>query len=316
VRTRFTRTLALVVALGVLVPAQALATEPFAKVGTYALPFLKIGVSARAVGMGNAFTALANDATATYWNPAGLVDMTRTSISLNHTWWPADISLAYASAGFTLPFVPGTFGVSARSLSMDPQIERTIYLPDGTGQTFDAGDMSFGMSYAKFFTDKFSSGATVHFIHSGLAEKSVNTFAVDFGLVYRIGLWGMRLGMLIQSLGGEVNYDDRSSKMPTVFKVAAAATPYSQGVNSLQGVAEFTHPSDNKERINVGAEYSFNQFFYLRSGYNFETDSEGLTAGLGLRIDTSQTSDLTVDYAWSAFGDLGDVNRISLAFSY
>ena len=166
-----------VIALVALIPAQSMATEPFAKVGTYALQFLKIPVSARGVAMGNAFTALSDDATATYWNPAGMVDVTRTSISLNHTWWPADISLDFASAVFTLPFVPGQWGVSARSLSMDPQVERTIFLPDGTGQSFDAGDMSFGLSYAKFFTDKFSSGATIHFIHSGLADKSVNTFA-------------------------------------------------------------------------------------------------------------------------------------------
>ena len=306
----------LVVALAALLPAQSMATEPFAKVGTYSLQFLKIGVSARAAAMGNAFTALSNDATATYWNPAGLVDLTRTSVSLNHTWWPADINMDYAAAGFTLPFVPGNFGVSARALTMDPQVERTIFLPQGTGQTFDAGDMSFGLSYAKFFTDKFSSGGSVHFIHSGLAEKSVNTFAVDFGLIYRIGLWGMRLGMLIQSLGAKVDYDDRASKMPTIFKVAMAATPYSLGVNSFQTVFEFTHPSDNQERINVGGEYAFNQFFYLRGGYNFNSDTEGLAGGLGLRIDTSQTSDLVVDYAWTDLDFLDQVHRISLAFSY
>jgi hypothetical protein len=305
-----------VLALIAFLPVQTFATEPFAKVGTYALPFLKIPVSARASGMGSAFTAIANDATATYWNPAGLVDITRTQVSLNNTWWPADINLAYATAAFNLPFVPGTFGVSARALTLDPQVERTVFLPEGTGRTFDAGDMSFGASYSKFFTDKFSSGATIHFIHSGLAEKSVNTFSVDFGLIYRIGLWGMRLGMMIQSLGSKVDYDDRASKMPTVFKVGVAATPYQMGANSLQGVFEFTHPSDNQERINLGAEYGFNQFFFLRGGYNFNADTEGLAAGFGLRIDTSQTSDLVFDYSWVDMDFLGDVHRLSLAFSY
>lgn len=305
-----------IVALVVLVPLQASATEPFAKVGTYALQFLKIGVSARATGMGGAFTSISNDATATYWNPAGMVDITRTSVSLNHTWWPADISLDYATAVFTLPFVPGSFGVSARALTLDPQVERSIFLPEGTGRTFDAGDMSFGVSYAKFFTDKFSSGTTVHFVHSGLAEKSINTFALDFGLIYRIGLWGMRLGMQIQSLGGKVDYDDRPSKMPTMFKVGMAATPYQQGMNSVRGIFEFSHPSDNVERINVGTEYSFNQFFFLRGGYNFNADAEGLAGGFGLRVDTSQTSDLVVDYSWTDLNFLGDTHRISLGFSY
>ena len=135
-------------ALIAFLPTQAGATEPFAKVGTYALQFLKIPVSARATGMGSAFTAIANDASATYWNPAGLVDMTRTQVSLNHTWWPADIGLSYATAAFNLPFVPGTFGVSARALTLDPQKERTVFLPEGTGRTFDAAVcMHSGLDY-------------------------------------------------------------------------------------------------------------------------------------------------------------------------
>jgi len=274
------RIIVLSLLLVVLVPAQSFATEPFAKVGTFGLQFLKIPPSARAAGMGGAFTSLADDATATYWNPAGMVEVTQTAIKLEHTFWPADISLDYATAVFSLPFLPGAWGLSARALSMDPQKERTIFLPDGTGREFDAGDMAFGLSYAQYFTDKFSAGATVNFIHSGLSEKSVNTYAVDFGLIYRIGFSGMRLGMMIQSLGGKVDYDDRASKMPTVFKVGLAVSAYQRGSNQMDLVGEFAHPSDNTENMNFGAEYSYNQFFFLRGGYNIDYDEAGAAAGL------------------------------------
>jgi len=297
-------------------PIQAMATDPFAKVGTYSLQFLKIGPSARAVGMAGAFTALANDASATYWNPAGMVDITRTAVSLEQTFWPADIQLSYASVVFAMPFLPGTWGVTARALSLDPQKERTVFLPTGTGKEFDAGDMSFGLSYAQFFTDKFSAGGTVHFVHSGLAEKSVNTYVVDFGLIYRIGYMGMRLGMMIQSLGGKINYDSRDAKIPTTFKVGLSMAAYQRGAHSLLGVGEFSHPSDNTETVNLGAEYGFNQFFYLRGGYNLGYDSKGAAAGLGLKIDTTQTSNLNFDYGWEDLGFLGDAHRFSLGFSY
>lgn len=308
--------IALLLLACLLVPGRSFASEPFAKVGTYPLQFLKIAPSARAAGMGSAFTALANDPSATYWNPAGMVEITKTAVTLEHTFWPADISLDYAAAVFTLPFVPGSWGLSARALSMDPQTERTIFLPEGTGEQFDAGDMSFGLSYAQYFTDKFSAGGTVHFIHSGLAEKSVNTYAIDFGLIYRIGISGMRLGMMIQSLGGKVNYDDRESKMPTVFKVSLAVSAYHRGAHSLDAVGEFAHPSDNTENMNLGAEYAFNQFFYMRGGYNIDYDALGPSAGFGLRIDTTQTSDLSFDYSWTDFGFLDDAHRISVGFQY
>jgi hypothetical protein len=298
------------------VPMKALATDPFAKVGTYSLQFLKIGPSARATGMGSAFTAIANDASATYWNPAGMVDVTRTGVALEHTLWPADVTLDFASVVFTLPFFPGSVGLTARALSLDPQKERTVFLPEGTGKEFDAGDMSYGLSYAKFFTDKFSAGTTVHFIHSGLAEKSVNTYAVDFGLIYRIGYMGMRIGMMIQSLGGKVNYDNQDAKMPTMFKVGLSMAAIQQGAHSVLGVLEFAHPSDNTETMNFGAEYSFNQFFYLRGGYNLGYDAKGAAAGLGLKIDTTQTSDLNFDYSWEDLGFLGSVNRFSLGFAF
>ncbi|UCH83953.1 MAG: PorV/PorQ family protein [Candidatus Latescibacterota bacterium] len=311
--------LGVTIILGILVlslPASTWATEPFAKVGTYSLQFLKIGPSSRPSGMGNAFTALADDASATYWNPAGMVDVTNTAIMLEHTFWPADIALDYASVVFTMPFLPGTWGASARALSMDPQKERTIFLPGGTGREFDAGDMSFGLSYAQFFTDKFSAGATVHFVHSGLAEKSVNTYTVDFGLIYRIGFRGMRLGMMIQSLGGKVDYDSRDAKIPTTFKVGLSMAAYRRGAHSLNGVGEFSHPSDNTETVNLGGEYAFNQFFYLRGGYNFGYDARGAAFGFGLKINTTQTSDLDFGYAWEDYGFLGDVHRLTLGFSY
>lgn len=299
------------------IPAVVLGgTQPFEKVGTYAAQFLKIGTSARAAGMGSAFTAVANDATAMYWNPAGMVELSRTQVTLNSVVWPADIDIYFAGAVFTSPYLPGTFGICARALTMDPQEERTIYQPQGTKRFFDAGDMSFGLSYAMYFTDKFSAGITGHFIHMGLADKSVETMAFDFGLLYRIGIQGMKLGMMIQSLGGEVDFDDRASKLPTLFKVGLSVDAYRRGAHALLAAGEFSHPSDNKERMNVGMEYAFNQFFYMRSGYNIDYDSQGLAWGLGFRVDTSQTSDLGFDYAWEDLGYLGRAHRVTLNFSY
>jgi hypothetical protein len=303
--------------LMLLVPALVSATtKPFEKVGTFAAQFLKIGPSARAIGMGGAYTAVSNDASSIYWNPAGMVEMTRTQVTLNNVVWPADIQLYYAGAIFSTPYLPGTFGLSARALTMDPQVERTIYMPEGTNRTFDAGDMSFGISYGMYFTDRFSAGITTNFIHMGLADKSVETLSFDFGLLYRIGIQGMRLGMLVQSLGSEVNFDDRSSKLPTMFKVGLAVDAYRSGAHTLLASGEFAHPVDNKERMNVGMEYTFNQFFSLRGGYNIGYDAEGLAAGVGFRIDTSQTSDISFDYAWEDLQELGSTHRFSLNFSY
>lgn len=296
--------------------AQGAQAQIFEKVGTFGGQFLKIGPTARAAGMGNGFVAVADDASATYWNPGGLVDVPRTSLHLDHVEWPADIKLDFVSYVFHTPYLPGVLGLSARALTMDPQVERTIYLPNGTGREFDAGDMSFGITYAQYFTERFSTGFTAHFIHMGLADKSVNTSAFDFGLVYRIGIRGMRLGMVVQNAGGEVDFDSQPAKLPILFKVGLSAEAFDVGPHHMTSVVEFSHPPDNKERANLGVEYGFNRFFFLRSGYNAGYDANGVTGGFGLEIGTSERSRLLVDYAFEDLSYLGGAHRFSVSFAY
>ncbi len=307
-------TLTAVLLLAVL--AQGAQGQIFEKVGTFGAQFLKIGPSARAAAMGNSFTAVADDASATYWNPGGLVDVPRTSLHLNHVEWPADIKLDYASYAFRTPYLPGILGITARAMTMDPQVERTIYNPGGTGRHFDAGDMAFGLTYAQFFTDRFSAGATLNFIHMGLANKSVNATGFDFGLIYRIGIRGMRLGMVVQNAGGEIDFDSQAAKMPIMFKVGLSATGFDVGPHYMLSSVEFSHPSDNKERANFGVEYSFNRFFFLRSGYNAGYDTNGITGGFGLEVNTSERSKVFVDYGFEDLSYMGSAHRFTVSFAY
>jgi hypothetical protein len=302
--------------VGAVLPQAAAASDVFEKVGTYAAQFLKIGVSARATGMGSAFTAVADDASAAFWNPAGLVDVQGTVIALHHSEWPADINLDYANYTFAPAFVRGKVSLHARGLTMDPQVVRTVFRQDGTGEMFDSGDMSFGLSYARYFTDKFSAGVTVSWVHMGLADRSVNQVVGDFGLQYRIGIRGMKLGMMVQSIGSEVDFDNRPSKLPTVFKVGLSVDAYRAGPHAIIGVGEVSHPSDNQEHENFGIEYSYNKFLFLRSGYNVNFDAESFAAGAGIALQTSQSTSVDVDYSFVDMAALGSVHRVSLGFRY
>ena len=79
---------------------------------------------------------------------------------------------------------------------------------------------------------------------------------------------------------------------------------------------EFSHPPDNKERANLGLEYSFNRLLYLRGGYNANYDTNGLTGGFGLEINTSERAKVFVDYAFEDLSWLGVAHRFSLSFAY
>jgi hypothetical protein len=301
--------------LVLVLPAVASAAF-FEKVGTFAGQFMQIGTTARAAGMGAAYTAVADDAASVFWNPAGLVNVRGSEFQLSHVDWPADIKLTSAVLAFKPRQIPGSFAISVRSLWLDPMLVRTAYQPEGNGQTFDAGSTSFGFTYSRFFTDKFSSGFTLNYLHMGLAETAVNSASADFGILYRIGVRGLKLGMVIQNLGGKVNFDDREAKLPTTFKVGASFNALNLGSQQLLASAEFQHPADAAERANLGVEYNLNNLFYGRAGYNLNYDSDALAMGFGVAFNTGKTSQARLDYSATDMQALGWVNRLTLSFVY
>ncbi|MGH7742908.1 MAG: PorV/PorQ family protein [Candidatus Eiseniibacteriota bacterium] len=307
--------------LGLLVPAWAGAADIFEKVGTFDGQFLKIDVGARASGMGGAFVAVSDDASALYWNAAGIarIETDKSELSLNHANWPSDLSFDQIGYVFHMRHIPGAFGISARSLSMQPMVETTAYQPDpttGTGRTFDAGMMTAGLTYARSFTDKFSAGVTGTFIHEGLADLSQQTFAVDIGTLYDVGTLGMKIGMAIQNMGSQIKFIDRSARIPSIFRVGTSATMFQTADQKFIGSFEFSHPPDNAERLNVGGEYSFHRYLFLRGGYNINYDAQGLAGGVGFHFPVSVAGKADLDYAYTDMKDLGSVHRFSLRFLF
>ena len=313
--------IAAVALLGGLLPGVAGGAQIFEKVGTFDGQFLKIGIGARAAAMGGAFVAVADDASALYWNAAGIarIESDRSQLQFNHAIWPADLKITQLGYVFHTKRIPGAFGVTLRSLYMDPMIETTAYQPDptiGTGQTFDAGYMSAGLSYARSFTDKFSAGVTAHFIHEGLADLSQNTYAFDLGTLYDVGTMGMRIGMAISNMGTDVTFIERPGRLPAVFRVGTSAMFLQSADQRLMGSFEFSHPPDNSERLNVGAEYVFHNYVFLRGGYNVNYDAEGAAGGVGFRFPVSFAGTADFDYAYTDMKILGSAHRFSLKFSF
>lgn len=296
--------------------SSAHAADIFEKVGTFGAQFLKIGPSARATAMGSAYTAVADNAETVYWNPAGIVGIRGSQLAISQTQWPADIKLTYAAYVFNPRSIPGTLAISARSLWMDPQIRRTAREQEGTGEQFDSGMSTMGLTYSRFFTDKFSAGLTVNYLHMGLADFSVNSAFADVGILYRIGIRGMKIGMSITSLGSEVTFDERPARLPTMFKVGFAFDPIRTGRQRVIASSEFQHPVDNAERANFGIEYRLDNRFFLRTGYNLNYDTDGLAAGAGWRVSTGSRSWIDLDYSWVDMTDLEGVHRVSVSFAY
>ncbi len=301
-----------------LAPGNAEAAKFFEKVGTYDGQFLKIPIGARATAMGAAFVAVADDASAVYWNPAGIARLQGNTVSINHVNWVADINMTQGAYVFSLGFLPGMLAINARSLYMSQMERTTVYNPDGDGTYFDAGYSAFGLTYARSLTDKFSVGGTMSLVHAGLDDQTSNALSFDVGTLYDTGYRSLKIGMEIQNMGSELSYIDgaKAAKLPILFRVGAAMNVFQSLNHSVLTTAEFSHPPDNNERLNWGAEYAFKDFFFLRGGYNFGYDAETFSGGLGVKFPTSLSSDTRFDYSYTDLGNLSGAHRFSLEIGF
>lgn len=306
----------LVIVLVLGLPGVAFSAREFEKVGTIGAQFLKIGIGARAAGMGAAFVSVSDDASAVYWNPAGVARITRNVIAFNHCDWAADISFSQLAYVFDPHYIPGMMAIHARSLYMPEQIVRTVYKPQGDGRKFDNGDVAAGITYARSLTDKFSAGLTFNYVHSSLADYSASAYSFDFGTLYDTGFQSLRIGMSILNIGNEMEFIEDTVKLPTMFRVGMSMNLYQDAQYSLLSAAEFSHPPDNNERANVGLELGFKDMLYMRGGYGFGYDAEGMALGIGFKFPTSANAEATVDYAYTDHDQLGAVHRMSLDFRY
>ena len=236
---------------------------------------------------------------------------------VNHLSWPADVQVDQAVLAFKLGKMPGQWAINARSLTIDDQPVRDAFRPDGTGEFFDAGYSSFGATYARSFTDKFSAGVNLNLVRLGLEAFKQETITFDLGTLYNVGVAGMKISFAIQNIGGQIQFIDRQARVPTVFRVGTSADLISAGSSKLLGSFEFSHPPDNAERLNVGAEYSFKDYLFLRSGLNMNYDSEGFAAGAGVRFPISSLkTNANFDYAYTDMKTLGAAHRISMRIRF
>ena len=293
-----------------LVPHSVLAQT---KVGSATAKFLSLGTSARAVAMGDAFIAVADDPSATFYNPAGLTAVSGRQVMLNHTSLWANINQEFGVVVFDLDLLK--IGLSMSMLTMDDMEITTPLHPDGTGEYFTCSEYFGGLSMAADLTDKFSAGFTAKYLNSYLFNEEISAkgWAVDIGTLYRSGFHSLRFGMAITNFGPDIKYIEESHPLPINFRAGVAMEVIENANHMLTVAFEGSHPNDNEERANVGLEYWFSNFLALRGGYRFEYDDAKWSVGGGLNVRDGM---IQVDYALDHFEYLSDVHRITAILAF
>ncbi|RKX27697.1 MAG: hypothetical protein DRP45_00310 [Candidatus Zixiibacteriota bacterium] len=296
-----------------------------AKVGTTGAQFLELGVSARSMGMAGAYTAVANDVSAVYYNPAGLTALWGREVLATYIDMPADVQYGFVALGFPLESIGGVLGIGVHALTSGSMVERTYGQgPDfslhadveGTGRKFAWNDFALSASYARYLTDRFSIGFTVRYIGQYVHDYSANGWSADVGTSYDAGYRGFKLAMAITNFGPDLKFIEKAFPLPINFKFGGAINVVESIDHVVTLAAEGGHPSDNLEKYNTGVEYVFKDRYMLRAGSRFNYDVDGFTFGGGLRLPYGEDGELRFDYAFQDFGILTQVHRFTMAIAF
>ncbi len=281
-------------------------------VGRTAASFLQIGHGARAAGMGGAYTAISEGATAAYWNPAGLTDLEGSEVSLGHFSWFQDINVEQAS--FAFPLVDGS-SVMAASITYVGYGTIEGYDVDGsfTGE-LSAYDWAGALSLGYSFTDELSGGVTGKFINQKLDEFSASAFAADFGLKYRFEKFS--LAAAVVNLGSGLEFDMQREDLPSAFRLGVSGTPFHEGLVTSFEIEKRFH---GDFLIRQGIEFGFSDRYFLRSGYDYLPSQDGrdlstsISVGAGLNLDFAK-----FDYAFTLDdkSTSEDLHRFSVVFGF
>lgn len=314
------------------------------KVGTTGGTFLSIPVGARAIGMGGAFVAVASDASAMYWNVAGIANLTQSEAIVTHAQWLAGISFNYG--GVVLPLQDfGTVGVNFTSMTMADMQRTTEDLPEGTGESFSAGSFALGVSYARKLTDWFQIGGNFKYVDDYIWNESASTFALDLGTLFTTPFSGLRFGAGISNFGGKMqmtgddllvqkditpingnnpninaNLATDQFDLPLKLRIGFAYEVINSDDQLLTLVADAIHPNDNSESISLGGEYSvFQRIVTVRAGYSgigMSAGEEQFTVGGGINYPISNHLGVKFDYGYMKFGRLDNIQQFSLAILF
>ena len=316
------------------------------RTGTGGAAQLNIPVGARTIAMGGANIASAYGIEALYWNPAGVAKMNKSvAVTFSHMSHIADIGVEYGAVAASIEGF-GVLSFNVKALTMDDILITTTQDPDGTGATFSPQMLVAGVSFSKLLTDNIAVGVTANYISETLGQVDATGLAFNVGVSYDnlANINGLSFAVAIKNLGAEMQYDgagllqqadvDDYNRPPQLYKADSApfeipsqfeiGFAYSRSfddMNALQLSTSFQNNNFSGDEYKVGAEYVFNDLFFVRGGYAFAPDVEdedyiyGLTAGVGLLYEV-EGIDMMVDYAFRdvEYFDANHIFQVSFGF--
>ena len=291
----------------------------FSTEGTTAATFLKFSKSAREASLAGAYSSVGDDSSSIFSNPASIVNVEKKDVSLGFTSYLEGSKLGLFS--FVTNSNESRLGFAVSAFNIDDIEKRGTTDQSGIMPevgTFSSNDMAVFISYAKKnclkeVIDNLNGGINLKFIRSKIDSSSAYAIALDAGLLYDYSN-NMKLSFVLSNLGTKMKFEDEGDNLPLSVK-AGGYYKFGDNLKLIGEVEEFIN--DSKFYPSIGAEFFLKESFALRAGYRFGYDRGNLGNDVGLSLGFGIiTKDVSFNYAYVPFGDLGDINKFDISFRF
>jgi hypothetical protein len=321
--------------------------DEYQKLAQTGFQFLSVVSDARAAAIGEAVTSLQVGSSALFFNPAGMSDFDGIlDVTISNNRWIADITHNTLGMAYNAGNI-GVFGFSLQSVDYGEFYGTRVSRVDkGYEDTeiFKLSSLAIGVGYARSLTERFSVGGQARWVRQDLGESEIprfvtvpateegeeattdtlrqtvsnklEPFAFDFGTQFKTGFKSLVFGMSVRNFSEEIKYVDEGFQLPLVFNLGISmdvmdfieqSGPMD---HSVYVSIDASHYRSHAEQIKIGLDYRIQNVLSLRSGYISNNDESGISFGLGVTY-----SKVSFDYAYTPFGLLGTVQRMTARFS-
>lgn len=299
-------------------------------IGTTSAEFLLLGAGARGAALGGAYSAIADDIEAMYWNPGGLALLEEGGITISSYDYIADTKYNWVGIAFPMSGGERVIGIQGASFGFSDQPVYTVDNPDGDGTTYSVNQSFIGLTYAQNFSDRFSAGVTAKFISDRLGRTDATAVAFDFGTNFHAMLGDklIRTTFTISNLGTELKHTGSaleiettrdpplgqgnraqdpvlarltttSFSLPTIFRVGLAYDFWNAPAGRLTLMSEFNQPNNNSASAAGGIEWALTDIsgsgfsLVARGSYAYQPDNDITLTGAAFAttLDSDENKD-------------------------
>ncbi len=277
--------------------------------GKSGLAFLKVGIGARNLAMGDVGVATADDATAVYYNPALLPLVSHRGLFFSYYNYILDVNQQYVGGNFAW-LGENYFGFGLNLFTV-PNIEKRNAPTKDPIFEFDSHDFSFGLSWGRRFSSKLTMGIGFKMVYEKIDIDDLTGYAFDVGASYGI-LPSLRLASSYKNFGPKVKFISDKFDLPSELRFGLAYYPQKE-ILSGKWIAsvDLSKKIDSDLTEQLGFEYSYRNVFYPRLGYAFGYSDKGFSVGFGIKYRL-----YSFDYAYIPYSsDLGNSHHLTVGIS-